>query len=181
MKTDRQLLLRAANGDQSAFRALYLRYGKRLYGYFLLRVGGDREQAEDLKQQVFLRLLESRAFREAETGPEDISSLLFTIAANLLKNVYRSQERQQRREAAYRDIRRANDSTEEPRIESRRVALAIERLPEHQRLCVELRFRKGLSTEEVAEALNCAPGTVKSRLHYGLKKLAEILNATTIN
>jgi len=57
----------------------------------------------------------------------------------------------------------------------------MERLPDHQRMCVELRFRKGLSTEQIAEALECAPGTVKSRLHYGLKKLAKILNASTID
>ncbi|MFK8165588.1 MAG: RNA polymerase sigma factor, partial [Lewinella sp.] len=119
--------------------------------------------------------------REAEQGPDDLSSLLFTISANLLKNTYRSKERQQRREVAYREIRAAEVPGPEPRIEARRVALAIERLPEHQRTCVELRFRKGLSTEDIAAALSCAPGTVKSRLHYGLKKLAEILNATTID
>lgn|GEM_PF-2645767 len=138
-------------------------------------------RAEDLKQQVFLKLLESKAFREAEHGPDDLSSLLFTIAANLLKNTYRSDERRQRREAVYREIRAAEGTDSEPRIEAHRVALAVEQLPDHQRTCVELRFQKGLSTEQIATALECAPGTVKSRLHYGLKKLAVILNASTIN
>jgi RNA polymerase sigma-70 factor (ECF subfamily) len=179
--TDRQLLIRAARGHQPAFTDLYRRYGARLYAYFLHRLGGDRARAEDLKQQVFLRLLESRAFAEAERGPDDLSSLLFTIAANLLKNTYRGDARRQRREAAYREIRAADDPATEPRIEARRVALAIQKLPDHQRTCVELRFQKGLSTEQIAAALECAPGTVKSRLHYGLKKLAEILNATTID
>lgn len=179
--TDRQLLIQSATGDQRAFQALYLRYGKRLFAYFLPRVGTDRELAEDLKQQVFLQLLESKAFREAAKGPDDLSSLLFTIAANLLKNTYRSKERRQRREDTYREIRSADGPSLEPRVEARRVALAMDRLPEHQRTCVELRFRKGLSTEDIATAVGCAPGTVKSRLHYGLKKLAEILNASTID
>lgn len=179
--TDRQLLLQSAAGDEQAFQALYLRYGKRLFAYFLPRVAGHREQAEDLKQQVFLQLLESRAFREAERGPDDLSSLLFTIAANLLKNNYRSTARRRRREAVYRELRAADIPAASPRIEARRVALAMERLPEHQRTCVDLRFREGLSTAEIAAAVGCAPGTVKSRLHYGLKKLAEILNATTID
>jgi RNA polymerase sigma-70 factor (ECF subfamily) len=179
--TDRQLLINSAAGDQRAFQTLYRRYGKRLFAYFLPRLGADREQAEDLKQQVFLQLLESKAFREAERGPDDLSSLLFTIAANLLKNTYRSKERQQRREATYRELRATDGPTSEPRIEARRVALAMERLPAHQRTCVELRFRKGLSTEAIAKAVDCASGTVKSRLHYGLKKLAEILNASTID
>jgi RNA polymerase sigma-70 factor (ECF subfamily) len=98
-----------------------------------------------------------------------------------LKNTYRSKERQQRREATYRELRATDGPTSEPRIEARRVALAMERLPAHQRTCVELRFRKGLSTEAIAKAVDCASGTVKSRLHYGLKKLAEILNASTID
>ncbi|MEM9931056.1 MAG: RNA polymerase sigma factor, partial [Bacteroidota bacterium] len=179
--SDRQLLLQSAQGDQQAFRALYLRYAQRLFAFFLPRVGADRELAEDLKQQVFLQLLESRAFREAETGPESLQALLFTIARNLLKNNYRSQERQQRREAVYRDLRAAETPEAAPRIEARRVALVLEKLPPHQRVCVELRFRKGLSIEEIAATVDCAPGTVKSRLHYGLKKMAEILKATTIN
>lgn len=179
--TDRQLLIQSASGNQRAFQALYLRYEKRLYAFFLHRVGADRPLAEDLKQQVFLQLLESKAFREAKEGPEDLSSLLFTIASNLLKNTYRSQERQQRREVVYQNLRAVEAPRPEPRVEARRVALALERLPEHQRICVELRFRKGLSTEEIAKAIECAPGTVKSRLHYGLKKMAEILKATTIN
>ncbi len=178
--TDRQLLIQAAGGHQPAFTALYRRYGARLYAYFVQRLNGDRARAEDLKQQVFLKLLESRAFREAETGPDDLSSLFFTIAANLLKNEYRGEARRQRREAVYADLRSVKAAPEEPRAEARRVRLALEQLPPHQRLCVELRFQKGLSTEQTAEALGCSPGTVKSRLHYGLKKLAALLKASEI-
>lgn len=137
-------------------------------------------QAEDLKQQVFLKLLESRAFREADTGPDDLSSLLFTIAANLLKNEYRGEERRRRRETTYSELRTVKTNQAEPRAETRRVNLALEQLPDHQRLCVELRFQKGLSTEQTAAALGCSPGTVKSRLHYGLKKLADLLKASEI-
>lgn len=172
------LLIAAAAGDQTAFTALYQRYGARLHAYFRQRCG-DGERAEDLRQQVFLRLLQSKAFREAERGPDDLSSLLFTIAANLVKNEYRSAERTARRMAAYRDIRRA-DGPEEPLVERERLLLAVAELPENQRACVDMRFRRGFSVAEIAEALNVAPGTVKSRLHYGLKKLAERLRKTTI-
>jgi len=154
--TDRQLLIRAARGQQPAFTALYRRYGARLYAYFVQRLAGDRARAEDLKQQVFLKLLESRAFREAHTGPDDISSLLFTIAANLLKNEYRGNERRRRRETIYSSLNKAASSVPEPRAEARRVNLALEQLPDHQRLCVELRFQKGLSTSRYVRR---APGT----------------------
>ena len=181
MLTDRQLLQRAKAGHQNAFGELYARYGVRLTAYFLPRLNFDAALAEDLRQQVFLQLLESRAFREAEQGPADLSSLLFTIAANLLKNTYRSAERQQRRIAAYRDIRRADSGEEYPSVEPARLAHALGQLPDHQRLCVELRYQRGYTTEEIAEALNCAAGTVKSRLHYGLKKLAELLKPANID
>lgn len=181
MLTDRQLLQRAKAGHQPAFGELYARYGARLTAYFLPRLNFDAAQAEDLRQQVFLQLLESRAFREAEEGPEDLSSLLFTIAANLLKNTYRSAERLQRREAAYRDIRQAENPGESPKIDPARLAQALSQLPDHQRICVELRFQRGYTIEEIAEALDCATGTVKSRLHYGLKKLAELLKPANID
>ncbi|MEL7162904.1 MAG: sigma-70 family RNA polymerase sigma factor, partial [Bacteroidota bacterium] len=167
--TDRQLLIRARAGDQSAFATLYRRYGARLTAYFLPRLGYDAARSEDLRQQVFLQLLESRAFREAGTGPEDLSSLLFTIAANLLKNTYRSDARRQRREETYRELRRADPSpAEEARVPKPNLDRALAALPEHQRNCVELRFRRGYAIQEIAEALDCSPGTVKSRLHYGL-------------
>jgi len=180
--TDRQLLIRARAGDQAAFAQLYRRYGARLTAYFLRRLDHDAEGAEDLRQQVFLQLLESRAFREAATGPDDLSSLLFTIAANLLRNTYRGQERRRRREAAYRDIRQAEIVPDKDLVvDPARLQLAISQLPEHQRLCVELRFRQGFDIGEIAEALGCAPGTVKSRLHYGLKKLADLLKTANID
>ena len=124
-------------------------------------------------------MLESKAFRETEVGPDDLSSLLFTIAANLLKNEYRSREREGRRLATYRDLRRA-EGGEEPRIAKERLWLAIGQLPEHQRSCLELRFRRGFSIAEIADALDVSVGTVKSRLHYGLKKTAKLLRKTTI-
>ncbi len=171
--------MQAAAGDQSAFAGLYHRYGARLHVYFRKRCKGDGVLAEDLRQKVFMRLLESQAFRDAENGPEDLSSLLFTIAANLLKNEYRSREREVRRLAAYRDIRRV-DSTDELRVGKAVLWRAIATLPEHQRICLELRYRQGYSIEEIALATEVAQGTVKSRLHYGLKKMADRLRKITV-
>lgn len=173
-ETDRQLLLRAAAGEQPAFAALYRRYGARLHAYFRSRCGNNDELAEDFRQQVFLQLLESRAFRQPASGPESLGPLLFTIAANLVRNHYRSAEREQRRRATYREMR-AGDAPATPSEPNRELTAALARLPDHHRACVELRFRRGFTVAEIAEALGVAPGTVKSRLHYGLKKLAEIL------
>jgi RNA polymerase sigma-70 factor (ECF subfamily) len=178
--TDQQLMARAAAGEEAAFTALYERYAGRLFAYFFPRCGGDANRAEDLRQQVFLQLLESRAFREAGRGKADCSSLLFTIAANLLKNEYRGNQRRQRRERIYRELQPTKDWMPEKEEPNRQLSAALAALPDHQRECLELRFRRGLSHEEIGKLLDCPPGTVKSRLHYGLKKMANWLRAGSL-
>ncbi|NJC27093.1 RNA polymerase sigma factor [Neolewinella antarctica] len=175
--TDRQLLVRAATGDEPAFTILHQRYAGRLYGYFLHRTGRAAE-ADDLTQQVFLNLLESKAFQYPEEGPDDLSPLLFTIAANLLKNAHRSRERKADRETAFAKHQPGFTTVGATSEKDHRLANALARLPEKQRVCVDLRFRRGLSVAEIAMATDCAPGTVKSRLHYGLRKLASLLQTS---
>nr|WP_253929814.1 sigma-70 family RNA polymerase sigma factor [Lewinella sp. W8] len=173
-------MARAAEGDEAAFSVLYQRYAGRLFAYFFTRCGKDAARAEDLRQQVFLQLLESKAFRQAGHGKADCSSLLFTIAANLLKNDYRGTERRQRRERVFRTLQPTKDWVPEPEEPNPQLSAALAALPAHQRECLELRFKRGLSHEEIGELLDCPPGTVKSRLHYGLKKMATWLRAGSL-
>ena len=172
--TDRQLLVMAAAGDEQAFARLYRRYAARLTGYFYQRCGQDRALAEDLCQQVFLRLLESKAFTDPAAGPDQLDKLLFTLAANLLKNTYRSQARRAAHVEAYRQLPRAA-ATADHALPTAHLQRGLARLPPAQREVVELRYRDGLTCAEIATLLGCATGTVKSRLHYGLRKLAELL------
>ena len=180
---DGQLLLTAAAGEQAAFAALYQRYAGRLFAFILPRIGHDTELAEDLRQQVFLYLLESKAFKDAEQGrvQDSISSLLFTIAANLLKNAYRSRERQERRVNVYNHLQSLNDDDHDSPIEPAKLNWALEQLTTAQRECIDLKFKRGLKIAEISAALDLAPGTVKSRLHYGLKKMEEVLRAHIYN
>lgn len=175
--TDRQLLILAAQGQELAFSQLYQRYQGRLFAYFLPRCQGGSAAAEDLCQQVFLQLLESRAFKEADQGREDLSSLLFTIAANLLKNSYRGAERRRRREDHYRELQRI-DQLPEKQYQNLKPYLAkvLNQLPKEQQECVVLRFQRGWSISEISTAINCPPGTVKSRIHYGLRKMASLVS-----
>lgn len=175
--TDGQLLQLAAAGDQTAFADLYQRYAGRLYGYLLSRCAADADLAEDLRQQVFLQLLESKAFEAAKRGMAraDLSSLLFTIAANLLKNNYRTIERRQRREDVYQQLRGSEVEVFDAPIDPQELECALAKLPEEQRLCIQLRFRRGMSIKEIASLTGTSTGTVKSRLHYGLLKLRQLL------
>jgi RNA polymerase sigma-70 factor (ECF subfamily) len=177
--TDGDLLSRAAAGEESAFGELYQRYATRIFAYFLARLNHDAELAEDLRQQVFLQLLESKAYEAAgkDLVREDLSSLLFTIAANLLKNTYRSRDRRQKREVTYQQL---NTSAEvefgEAPIDPAIFQWAKAQLSEDQQLCLRLRFQRGMSIADIAALIGKPEGTVKSRLHYGLEKLRNCLN-----
>lgn len=175
--TDRELLVRAAAGDEPAFARLYQRYATRLTAYAYARNGRDHAAAQDFCQQVFLKLLESKAFAAPTDGPEHLDRLLFSIAANLLKNTYRSAARRADHLAQYYTLSAPAKTEAVPGIPTALLDRSLSQLPPAQREAVELRYRDGLTTPEIARLLGCAPGTVKSRLHYGLRRLAELLAA----
>jgi RNA polymerase sigma-70 factor (ECF subfamily) len=170
--TDRALLIAAAAGEESAFARLYHRYTLPLKQYFLSALPGNTV-VDDLVQQVFVQLLGSQAFRTPGAGPESLRPLLFTIAKNLVRNQSRNDRRRKSRESrfqAQRDTVDYHPDPTEPELER-----ALAELPDHHRRPLLLRFRYGMSIDHIATVINCAPGTVKSRLHYALKRLGRIL------
>ncbi|WP_157974386.1 RNA polymerase sigma factor [Lewinella sp. IMCC34183] len=172
LPTDRELLIDAAGGRESAFAELYGRYAGELRAYFVRSLDGN-VVADDLVQQVFIQLLGSRAFREPQAGPAKLDKLLFTIAKNLLRNQLRDDRRRNDRELAYHGP--MDEAPPDRSVDTKRLEEAISNLPSHQRQPLLLRFRHGMQVQAIADLLDCAPGTVKSRLHYGLKRLAHLL------
>lgn len=171
-KTDRALLIAAAAGEESAFTELYGRYATALRTYFIKCLDADAA-ADDLVQQVFLQLLGSRAFRQPKGGPEKLDKLLFTYAKNLVRNHVRGDRRRSGREATFQQL---TDTPDELPVNTPALHAALRQLPDHQRQPLVLRFRHGLKVEDIAHLMQCAPGTIKSRLHYGLKRLANLLH-----
>ncbi|MFK8058103.1 MAG: RNA polymerase sigma factor [Saprospiraceae bacterium] len=174
--TDRDLFIRTAAGDQQAFARLYTRYARRLTAYLYERCGKDRVLAQDLLQQVFLQLLESKAFASPSEGRERLDSLLYSIAANVLKNNFRSQSRRQRHLDQYSTtLEPAAAFDGLPRLSPALLEQGLQSLSVQQREVVELRFKDGLTIAEIADLLDCSAGTIKSRMHYGLQKMAATL------
>ncbi len=169
--TDRALLIAAAEGQEQAFTELYGRYAGALRAYFVRSLNGN-VSADDLVQQVFVQLLGSKAFRQPHTGPDKLDKLLFTIAKNLLRNQVRGEQRRSGREAVFH---RQQDGEIPPPVDSTTLQAAIDQLPDHQRQPLLLRFRHGMDINSIAGLMHCAPGTIKSRIHYGLKRLAHLL------
>lgn len=174
------LLDRARRGDERAFAHLLRLHQNRVYD-LLVRMLGDRAEAEDVTQEVFVAFHRALpAFR----GDSRVSTWLFRIAKNHCLN--RLKYRSRRGEGQHVELDaldragaegpEAPDRALERRRTGARVQAAIATLPEEQRLVVVLRDIEGLSYEEIAAVLEQPEGTVKSRLHRGRLALARMLS-----
>jgi RNA polymerase sigma-70 factor (ECF subfamily) len=174
--TDGELLAQARDGDSQAFAVLVDRYKDPLIGY-LISLVRDRDRAEDLAQESFLRLYE-RGSNYKEQG--FLRAYLFRIATNLL----RSEERRKARWSQMKAILFSpNGHRSEPAQEVRllqdeitvRLRQAIADLPLHYRAPLVLHEIDGWRYREIGEALGCQEGTVKSRIPRGRRLLREEL------
>ncbi len=166
--SDDWLLLSADDPGFSGLDTLFERhkdYVFRLAWGFL----GDREPAEDVTQEVFLRLAKGRRrFRRQAK----LRTLLYQITLNTSREVRRRRARAGRLE---RDLGRVADEAapaDDARLDLTR---ALDVLSERQREAVVLRFYEGLDTRETARVMGCREGSVKSHLHRAIGALRQAL------
>lgn len=173
--TDGELMTRVREGDHDAFAAIVDRYRNPLVNY-LTHLDGSRDRAEEWAQEAFIRLYQhaDRYHHEGKLAP-----YLFRIATNLV----RSEQRRSRRWQILKFRMPSNGHHEEPdaprellRDEiGRIVGSALESLPLKLRAPVVLREIEGWSYLEIAGALGCEEGTVKSRIFRGREQLKRTL------
>ncbi len=172
--TDEELMQKIIRGEPLAFEMLYHRHVRRFQGFFMRMLGYNCAKAEDFTQDLFLRIYEQSArFEEKQT----FSSWAFSIAYNLCKNEYRHQEVEEKYQADAQG-KTACYETEPPldKVQfENHLQQAIFRLPEAQKAAFTLRYQEELPVSEIAQILKVPEGTVKSRLHYALRSLAETL------
>jgi RNA polymerase sigma-70 factor (ECF subfamily) len=176
---DASLLAAHVAGDADAFAELVRRHRDRLWAV-ALRTTGDREEAADAVQDALLS-----AFRRAEgfRGDAQVSTWLHRIVVNAcLDRMRRRKARptdplpeEEDRVGALADATSAGDPAEagERRAD---VLSALAELNEDQRTAVVLVDMEGYSIDEVAELMDCAPGTVKSRCARGRARLVPLLS-----
>lgn len=185
---DVRLMLQVRDGDAAAFEELVLRYQARLLTV-LEHLVGNRELAEDLAQEVFLRVFRARERYQPEAR---FSTWLFTIANNVASNALRSKSR--RREVGVPDKSngsdthafgldqmakaasalmptRALDKAESAEI----VRLALESLNERQRLALLLSKFEEMSYQDIAETMGLSVQAIKSLLSRARVNLERIL------
>jgi RNA polymerase sigma-70 factor (ECF subfamily) len=164
------------SGDQAAFSELYYRYKGRMYYYFYRMLGNSTEQANDFLQELFMKLIEKP---ESYNPAFSFSTWLYSIANNMCKNEYRRREirrEYQQFEAMEPRLDYLNDQSIEPEQMVEKIFQTLALLGEDHRSAFLLRYREGFSVREVAEILGLPEGTVKSRLFYARKLLAEKLD-----
>lgn len=186
---DVRLMMRVRDDDAGAFEELVRRYQGRLVRLFH-HIGPSAEVAEDLTQEVFLRIYRSRA--KYEPGAK-FATWIFTIAGNVARNAARSQGR--RKEIAEADTRRSRDDSEgnlltkvaldasglmparlvEGEERAEMVRQAVDKLGERQRMALMLSRFENMSYVEIAEAMGLTSKAVKSLLSRARVNLRDAL------
>jgi RNA polymerase sigma-70 factor (ECF subfamily) len=170
-------------GDTQAFPELVLRYRARLVS-FVGRMIGDRERAEDLVQEAFIRV--HRHLHRFDPT-KNVSTWIYTIASNLAKNELRNRGRSplrygespivgvggELRRLQFEDHRTRPDAMYASRQLREIVDLTVAGLAPHHREVFVLRELEGRSYEEIASLTHCNLGTVKSRLNRARHAFAE--------
>jgi RNA polymerase sigma-70 factor, ECF subfamily len=172
-------------GERRAFNELVERYQNRLLN-FVYRTTGDRERAEDLVQETFIRVY--RHLHRFDQSKK-FSTWVYTIASNLAKNELRNRSRnplilfQMFRKSDDVDSRplewedntyRPDDLYRKRHLKSM-VDSAVDQLPEHHRTVFMLREMEGKTYEEIADITGANLGTVKSRLNRARNSFAQLI------
>ena len=182
---DNQLVARFLDGERLAFPELVQRYQTRLLN-FIYRTIGDRDRAEDLVQETFIRVY--RHLHRFDQSKK-FSTWIYTIASNLSKNELRNRSRnplvlfqtiKKNWEADHRPLQWEDTSYRPDDLYRKRhlrdlVEKAIEQLPEHHRVVFVLREMEGKTYEEISEITSVNLGTVKSRLNRARNNFAQII------
>ena len=173
--SDAQLMSRVQMGDRGAFGALVDRYKHRLVNY-LTNVVRDRDRAEELAQESFLRLF-VHAGRYQERG--QFLPYLFRIATNLVRTDERKRHRRRLLDQMF--LRGGSSAFGDPQSDllrreaTERVRMAISELPLAFRSPLVLYEVEGWTYREIAEVLGCREGTVKSRISRARAQLRQKL------
>lgn len=168
---ERELVERCRRGDDAAFQELVDRYKNLVFG-LIARTIQDRSRAEDIAQDVFLRVHRGLPYFR---GDARLSTWIYRIAANVCAQapvpatVSLDDGKTSRTARASAD-RQFGDLELRDRLEK-----AIARLPAHYRLVVAAHYLDGMKYEDLAEALKLPIGTVKTQLHRAKQQLRRML------
>lgn len=174
--TDLELIERCLNRDEDAWEQIISRYKRKVFG-IAFKFTGRFEEAEDLTQEVFFKVYKALHSYKKE---QDFSWWLVSISRNACIDYYRSVKREKK--VLSNDLNELKNfkfqglspqGNMEATERSKALRESLGELPDDLRRVLILRDLQGFSYKEIADQLNLAEGTVKSRIHRGRAELAE--------
>ena len=180
---EKHCIERILKGDANAFEHLVHAYEKTVYN-LALRTLGNREDAEDVTQEAFLK-----AYRSLDSfrGDSKFSVWLYRIVSNLCLDLLRSRQRKPVQSLTVEDddgeigeLEISDEHFSPEKLLDRKltrecVQRGLSALPDDARQILLLRELQGMSYEEIGQALDLEPGTVKSRIFRARKRLCAFL------
>lgn len=175
MQDEQILVQRAQQHDEEAFAEIYEKYFDKIYRYISLKIG-DRFEAEDMTQQVFLNALRSISSFKWRGLP--FSAWLFRIAHNQVVDYLRKKTRQPV-SSLNESITASEDNPQritEKKINIEQLMLATKNLTPTQQEVIALRFASELPISQVAEIMGKSDGAIKALQHSAIINLRKIFN-----
>jgi RNA polymerase sigma-70 factor (ECF subfamily) len=175
--SDEAVLALVARSEEAALAEIYDRFGAVAYG-LALRVLRDEALAQDAVQDAFLAVWRTATSFSAERGAA--RTWVLTLVHRRAVDLVRREERRRGDPLESAPEPASDELTDQQawlRFERERVQAALRRLPDQQREALELAYYGGFSQSQLAERLGEPLGTIKSRMHTGLARLRELLEA----
>jgi RNA polymerase sigma-70 factor (ECF subfamily) len=177
---DESLIRLIAKSQPEALGELYERHNRLVFGMAVNAVG-DQALAEEITQDVFLRVWNKASTYQAEQGK--VTNWIAGIARNRAIDVFRHQRSRPERnsisweEMPLFDLPDSQDVEQEIEVKHKkqRIQQALFQLPQEQREALALAYFRGYTHEEAAEALGQPLGTIKTRIRLGMQKLRQLL------
>ena len=178
--SDEELMRRCGEGDMSAFELIVLRYEDAIFN-FIYHFLADYHRSQDVSQETFLRVLRNA---DRYKSSNNFKTWLYKIAVNLCKNELRNRSRRKTLSLNDPDIDIENlildhhvspDEAYERKEMRELIKNALGELPEDQRMAIILREYQDLSYGEIAAALNCSLGAVKSKIRRARQNIKSML------
>ena len=173
-----EMISRCQEGDQEALKGIFDKYHKKVYriAYGVVR---QREEALDIVQEVFIKVFRSiKNFK----GRSQFYTYLYRMVMNTAIDHARKAGKQfissLDQEGSFEPSDNVERGPERMLLQKElegRVKLAMDKLPAEQKAALIFRDVEGLSYQEMSEAMGCSIGTVMSRLHYGRRRIQELL------
>lgn len=176
--TDEALMIAITNGDHNAFDELYHRYSGPLLGYFMKMLWRDREKAEDFVHDLFAKIVKKPEYFDSTRS---FKTWFYSVANNMCKNEYKRQEVRKGTTNGLDNHYSLSDKSSNVMSEvqdnffQEAFQKSLADLDIKHKEVFSLRHIEGLSIKEISEVMEINEGTVKSRLFYATKYLADSL------